>query len=176
MKTSRYHPLLVLLHWLLGIMITVALVLGALGLQALPNDSPDKIFALRGHMMAGGLILILTLVRIMVRLRTQHPVQLDTGSAFLNKIAVFAHYGHYLLTLLMAASGIGLSIQTDLPAAVFSGTAILPESFADYPPRVAHGAIAKLLTVLIALHVTAALYHHLIRKDGLLERMWFGHR
>jgi cytochrome b561 len=29
---------------------------------------------------------------------------------------------------------------------------------------------------LIALHVTGALYHVLVRRDGLLRRMWFGRR
>jgi cytochrome b561 len=30
--------------------------------------------------------------------------------------------------------------------------------------------------VLIALHVVAALYHQFARRDGLLQRMWFGRR
>jgi cytochrome b561 len=29
---------------------------------------------------------------------------------------------------------------------------------------------------LIALHVTGAIYHALVLRDGLLKRMWFGRR
>ena len=28
----------------------------------------------------------------------------------------------------------------------------------------------------IAVHATAALYHHFVLRDGLLKRMWFGRR
>ncbi|MBM3529390.1 MAG: hypothetical protein FJX62_14970 [Alphaproteobacteria bacterium] len=32
----------------------------------------------------------------------------------------------------------------------------------------------RVLVALLALHVGAALYHHFVRRDGLLRRMWFG--
>ncbi|MEO4001768.1 cytochrome b/b6 domain-containing protein [Mesorhizobium sp. CAU 1732] len=31
-----------------------------------------------------------------------------------------------------------------------------------------------LLVALLLAHVGAALYHHFIRRDGLLRRMWYG--
>jgi len=37
-----------------------------------------------------------------------------------------------------------------------------------------HGIVAKLLMLAIALHVGAALFHQLVRKDRLLSRMGFG--
>ena len=36
--------------------------------------------------------------------------------------------------------------------------------------------LGAILAGLIALHLAAALYHHLVRKDGLFGRMWFGRR
>jgi cytochrome b561 len=45
-----------------------------------------------------------------------------------------------------------------------------------FPTRVIHGAIAKVLVALIAVHASAALYHHFVLRDGLLKRMWFGRR
>ena len=50
----------------------------------------------------------------------------------------------------------------------------LPPSFAIYPTWVAHGYLAALLAGLITVHVLAALYHLIIRKDGLFRRMSFG--
>jgi len=44
----------------------------------------------------------------------------------------------------------------------------------DFAPRVPHGIGARLLVALLVLHAGAALYHQIIRKDGLLSRMWFG--
>ncbi|MBI5443905.1 MAG: cytochrome b/b6 domain-containing protein, partial [Deltaproteobacteria bacterium] len=70
---------------------------------------------------------------------------------------------------------IAMALQAGLPAIVFGGSgAPLPETFAIYAPRPAHGALGSLLTALVILHVAAALYHQFVRKDNLLSRMWFG--
>jgi len=98
-----------------------------------------------------------------------------TGNGLLDKIAVITHYGLYVLVILMAASGIAMSLQAGLPAIVFGGSGTpLPESFAIYGSRLAHGVISKLLLALATLHVLAALYHQFVRRDKLLSRMWFG--
>lgn len=177
LKPNRYHPLLVTLHWLLALMILFALGMGMFSLKEIANSSPDKIFALRGHMIAGVLILALTLARLAVRLATQRPAPATTGNPFLDRIATITHYALYLLVILMGASGIAMSVQAGLPAIVFGDSgAALPETFAIYTPRLVHGLIAKLLLALAALHMLAALYHHFVLKDGLLSRMGFGRR
>jgi cytochrome b561 len=43
---SRYHPLLVALHWLLAALILAALAVGFFGLAAMPNADPQKIAGL----------------------------------------------------------------------------------------------------------------------------------
>lgn len=177
MSPARYHPLLVIMHWLLAFLVAFSLGMGTFALAAIPNDSPDKLFALRGHMTAGILILALMVIRFAVRSFTQRPQPAATDNPLLDKIAVLNHYALYLLVILMAASGITTSVQTGLPDIVFGGSgAPLPESFTVYAPRIAHGIIAKLLMGLVALHVLAALYHQFVRRDNLLARMWFGQR
>jgi cytochrome b561 len=52
----------------------------------------------------------------------------------------------------------------------------MPADFWAYKLRTAHYLISRALWALIALHIAGALYHSLIRKDGLLRRMWFGRR
>lgn len=52
----------------------------------------------------------------------------------------------------------------------------LPGDLTVLPQRVAHGLFARLLLALIVLHFAAALFHQFVRKDGLLDRMWFGNR
>jgi cytochrome b561 len=39
---SRYHPLLVALHWLLAALILAALAVGFFGLAAMPNADPKR--------------------------------------------------------------------------------------------------------------------------------------
>jgi cytochrome b561 len=171
---TRYHPGLVALHWLLALLIVFSLAMGTLSLKEIPNASPDKVFALRGHMVLGIAILVLMVVRFGVRLGTRRPPLL--GQGFLNRAAPLAHYGLYALVILMAASGLALALQAGLPEIVFRGTGSLPESFSAFAPRRVHGLLARLLLALIALHFIAALYHQLVRRDGLLRRMTFGRR
>ncbi|CAK7067600.1 cytochrome b [Saezia sanguinis] len=176
MTPARYHPTLTVLHWLLAALIILALAMGSLKLQHIPNSSPEKIMALRGHMMAGNLILLLTLIRFVLRLKTAHPAPVTTNSALLNRLATFMHYGLYLMVLLTAASGLVLAAQANLPAAVFEGRALLPASFSDFTARQIHGWAAMALLALIIGHALAALYHQFIRQDGLMRRMWFARK
>jgi cytochrome b561 len=174
MAIEKYHPALVTLHWLLAVLVVFMLVMGAVSLEHLPNSSPDKIFALRGHMAVGIAILVLTLVRLAVRLVTRRPPPLATGRPLLDRAAVLAHYGLYALVILMAASGFATALSAGLPDIVFGGSGKpLPETFSAYPARAVHGIVGSLLALLVLVHVVAALWHHFIRRDGLLRRMSF---
>ena len=173
---SRYHPALVALHWLLALLLIVALVMGTFALKTIPNSAPDKVSALQGHMIAGGLILLLTLIRLVVRLKTAHPLPASVGNALLDRLAPMTHWALYGLVLIMAGSGLAMSILAGLPSIVFNGVGSLPVNFDSLPPRAVHGIVSKLLMLAIGMHIVAAMYHQLIRRDGLLRRMWFGLR
>ena len=176
MQPARYHGALVALHWLLALLLIAALAIGTFALKTVPNSSPDKIDALRGHMIAGGLILLLTLLRLAVRLKTAHPAPASTGYALLDRLAPATHWALYGLVLLMAGSGVAMSVLAGLPGIVFGGVGSLPVNFDALPPRAVHGIVAKLLMLFIAMHIAAALYHQFVRRDGLLARMGFGRR
>jgi cytochrome b561 len=174
---SRYHPVLVGLHWLLAALILLALAMGTFVLAEIPNTSADKIGALRGHMIIGLVIGALMLVRLLVRLRTQRPAAALTGNKALDQLGKIAHAGLYLLVFAMAASGLGTALLAGLPQIVLEGgTAGLPDSFFIYAPRVVHGWVAKGLMALIALHLVGVVFHQFGLKDRLLSRMGFGKR
>ena len=176
MQVRRHHLALVALHWLLAILIPVALVMGSAVLSKIPNSSPEKIDALKGHMIAGGVILLLMLVRVVVRRVTVHPPAATTGFRLADKVAVIAHLLLYVAVLAMAASGISMAVVADLPAVVFGAQGALPADFANLPARTVHGVVAKVLMALIALHIAAVVYHQWVRRDGLLARMGWGAR
>jgi cytochrome b561 len=176
-QVSRYHPLLVALHWLLAVLIIAALIVGFFALAATPNSDPAKIAVLRLHMAGGMLILALMIIRFIVRMLSSRPPDATTGYPLLDRIAPLTHYGFYLLVLLMAGTGFATGILAGLPEIVFAGSgAPLPPTFTIYPTWVVHGYIAMLLVAFIALHVLAALYHQFVRRDGLFRRMFFGRR
>jgi cytochrome b561 len=173
--SHRYHPALVVLHWLLAALILFSLGLGLLVLEPMANGSPEKLFALRGHMIGGLAILALMVVRFAVRVGTRRPQPASTGSPLADRLAGVMHYTLYGVVVLMALSGIALAVQAGLPDIVFRGSgAPLPESFAAFRARAVHGVLAWLLFAAIGLHVAAALFHQLVRHDRLLSRMGFG--
>ncbi len=174
---QRYHPVLVALHWVMALMVLISLAAGTLVLDELANDDPDKIFVLTGHMSAGIVIGVLLIVRVITRVRTQTPPRASTGSEFLDQIGFWTHRAFYLLIAGMVVTGLASALGAGLFPIVFGGAAnSLPEELAGLPQRIVHGWIAWTLMLLIILHVSAALYHQLVLKDGLLRRMWFGKR
>jgi cytochrome b561 len=88
------------------------------------------------------------------------------------------HLALYALLVLMPVSGWFMATTTPVrvPTIVF-GLFALPYPMAPDPAiyragHVAHVALAILLSVLIALHVVAAMVHALIWRDQTLARMW----
>ena len=70
---TRHDPALVVLHWLLAVLLLLALAMGTLVLKEMPNASPDKMGAPRGHMVVGIAIGALMVVRLLVRWRSAGP-------------------------------------------------------------------------------------------------------
>jgi cytochrome b561 len=173
---SRYHPALVVLHWLMALLIIAALALGALVMVKIPNTDPMKFEALRSHMMGGSAILVLMLIRLTIRIRSSHPTPASAGHPILDWLAWASHRLFYVTVIAMAGSGIIMALQTGLFDTVFVGQGKLPADFWVFPVRGVHYALSRLLMTLIAVHVVAALYHALVLRDGLLGRMFLGRR
>lgn len=174
---KRYHPVLVALHWILAIMILMSLVVGGPMMAKLPSTDPQKLVGLSGHMVWGMVIGVLLIIRLLVRLKSQKPPKADAGNALLNMGGQVAHWGLYLLAFAMVASGLGTALSAGLFDIAFGGNgAPLPSELTQYPPRVAHGIIAKLMMILVLLHIAGWAYHQFMLKDKLFSRMWFGKR
>lgn len=171
---KRYHPVHVVLHWLIAIMTILAILVGMVVLNPVP-DTAGKTRLLQIHALWGGLLALLLAARLITRFTLPRPAPATTGSAFLDFVAKAVHFLLYLGIIGMVVSGLGTAVQADL-AGVFRGEAPFPADFMAYPPRIGHGFTALALLGLIGLHVAAALYHQFIRKDNLLARMWFGKR
>ena len=162
-KTAR------VLHW--GRAALVAVLLGS-GLRAGLSIEPEiKAQALRVHLPVAILVLVLTAFRLFRWLRVEaKPAPLSGVPPWQASLAHWVHRGLYVALLVLLASGIAMSLLSGLPDAVF-GTAPFPE-LAELPPRLGHRVAAIALGGLLAAHVGAALYHHLILRDATLRRMW----
>jgi cytochrome b561 len=152
------------------------LAVGAFSLARTPNGEAAKLDVLEWHMAGGMLILALMLARLAVRLVTAKPAAASTGRAGADRLARLGHWSFYLLVVAMAATGYATGLFAGLPAIVFQRSGAPLPDFAAYPTFTAHGVLAAVLAALIGLHVAAALYHHLVRRDGLFRRMALGSR
>lgn len=170
---ARYHPVHVILHWLIAFMVIGAITIGMLYLDS-PN-TPEKIPYLQLHRAWGIVLFALMVVRLITRFTLKRPAPASTGNAFLDGVAKVTHFLLYFLVLGMLVSGLGISAQANLTA-IFQGQAELPADFRIYLPRIGHGLMYSVLFLVILLHIGAALYHQFILKDNLLARMWFGKR
>lgn len=174
---SRYHPALVVLHWLLALMIIAALIAGNVILENTPNSDPEKLVSLRLHMSLGTAILVLMLIRLALRLFTPRPPHADTGNALLNATGTAMHWAYYVVVIAMSASGLGIAYLAGLPAIVFGGSGTpLPADFNDLVPRTAHGILGTVLGLMILAHIAAGFWHHYRLKDNIFARMRFGRR
>lgn len=168
----RYPAPIVALHWIVAFLVTGALLGGTFNMADVPNSDPDKLATLRIHMIVGGAILLLMLVRMVMRRRLAVPAPVP-GPGWQMALARGVHGALYGVTILMAVSGVALSMASGLPGAVFGG-APLPETFHAFAPRAVHGLLATVLGLLVLVHVLAAFWHAGVKGDGILSRMWFG--
>jgi cytochrome b561 len=173
---SRYHPVLVALHWALAFLIIVALAGGALRMAPMANTNPAKLAALRLHMTGGTLILILMSLRLILRRFTLRPPQAKTGRSLLDRLGRFSHIAFYGFVIAMTLSGLTMAVQTGVIRLVAGGHPPMPPDFWAFPIRTVHYVISRVLMGLVALHLAGVLYHTFILRDHLLRRMGFGRR
>lgn len=170
-SSSSYSRGARVLHWVSAALVVI--LLGS-GLRAgLSVDPEIKAQALRIHLPVAIVVLVLTVRRLFRWWRVDaKPAALPEVPKWQAALAHWVHRGLYVVLLVLLVSGIALSAVSGLPPALF-GTATFPE-LEGLAPRIGHGMAAIALGGLLAAHVGAALYHHLVLKDATLRRMWKG--
>lgn len=160
------------LHWL-----TAAALVAAAALALVRDDVAARMarqWLLEGHRHVGLLILLLALIRIGLRLKLGRlPPSSDSRLAHL--AAALTHAAIYAALLALPLIGWALSDAEGKPVHLLGAT--LPALVADDEDLadrllVWHQDVAWVLLGLLALHVAAALWHHFIKRDGVLRSMW----
>lgn len=165
---ERYGTVAIALHWGTAVLIVALLFLGLSAANA--DDDAARRALLGPHMGLGITVMVLTVARIIwwwLLDRRPHPVPgLPT---VMRRAAGLSHFLIYGLIIALVVTGMGTSILGGVSDALMTGAPI-PE-LDDVPPRQGHGVLAWTFMVLLVVHVGAALYHHLIRRDKTLARM-----
>jgi cytochrome b561 len=168
----RFTPLQRLLHWLMAICILAMLFIGV---GMVSTVMPKYLTLVSIHKPLGIAILVLAIIRLVVRLRYGAP-PLPAGLPEPMRLAAqLSHYALYLLMIGMPLIGWGMLSAAQYPVVLFGGVylpAILPQSDSLHTLLWdAHFYLAFAFFALILLHVAAALFHALVRRDGVFEAM-----
>jgi len=170
---TRYGAVAVTIHWITALLIVALLVTG-FRIASL-DDAAAKVAFLSFHAPTGILILLLTVLRVLWWwLADRKPAAPADDPAWQTATARLVHVLFYVVIFVMAASGIGMMLLSGAGAILLGDAPVssLPD-FDDFIPHIPHGIGAFSMIALLVFHAGAALYHHFVRRDGLLWRMWF---
>lgn len=151
---QRYHWAQIALHWgVVALIVSQYVTSGAIA-RTHHAAEPSRIDLLMHslHNRTGLLILCLTVLRIAFRLARGASGRPETWRSLTERLAGLTHAALYAAVLAQATTGV--------VASYFWG-----------PMAAAHRVVWVVLLSLIALHVAAALWHHLVRRDATLRRM-----
>ncbi|KAF1725193.1 cytochrome b [Pseudoxanthomonas japonensis] len=170
-RHGHFDGLARLLHWCMALLIVVMLFIGV-GMVSSLSLRPALIDL---HRPLGIAILLLALLRLVHRWRSPPP-PLPADLPRLQAVAAKAsHWLLYSLMLAMPLLGWAMLSAGGYPVHMV-GTLRLPPLFPQDPAlytwlREAHGALGFALFALVLLHLTAALYHAWVRRDGVFGSM-----
>ena len=169
---QRFTPLQRLLHWLMAVCILAMLFIGV---GMVSTITPKYLWLVSIYKPLGIAILVLALIRLSARLRFRAPPLPADLPAPMKLAARLSHYALYGLMIGMPLIGWAMLSAADYPVVLYGRVrlpAILPPSDSLHALLWgAHFYLAFLFFALILLHLAAALFHALVRQDGVFETM-----
>ncbi|CQD07639.1 cytochrome b561 family protein [Mycobacterium europaeum] len=165
-----------LLHWLMAPMVIAQLLIGVTMVASLSYYPRLLAF----HRQLGVLILAFAVVRLGNRLMHRPPPFLSTMSGAERRLATWSEYLLYALLLVQPLTGWATLSAARVPVTLVGPVklpGIAPHSIDVFAVlRECHGAFAVLLFATFTAHVCAVLFHTLVLRDRLLDRMalWRG--
>jgi cytochrome b561 len=173
--THGYRTPARLLHWVMAILILLMIAAGFLMIQeGLARSTQNTLFIF--HKNIGVLVMLLVIARLFYRWRNPPVLEPAPMPAWQESIAKLTHVALYVLLIIMPIAGYvrvragGFPIEA-LDAAGIPGFVPRSDELAAFAKTVHYfGAFA--LAGLVAMHIGAAAFHGLVRRDGIFTRMW----
>lgn len=172
-RTDHYPSSSKLLHWAIAICVLTTIPLAITMIRIEEGPTQDVLFNI--HKSLGVLIFILMMLRIINRLVVGAPVPDPEIEPWQRTVSSAVHTALYVLLVAMPIVGYvaNSAYGTTTP---FFGLFELPmivgenEELSDQLFTL-HRWTGWLVAVLVLIHIGAALYHHIIRRDNVLRRM-----
>lgn len=176
---THYGAIAVALHWSAVVLVVLAWCLG-LFMDELPKGAAH-LLGLQVHMLAGLLVVVITIFRLLWRLVDPSPQPEPTrfgswlAAEWIPVVARLAHAALYLLMIVVPVAGIVLQFARGDSLNLFGIMEIASPWTRDraFVEKVAevHELLAHALIALAGFHAAAALLHHWAFGDRTLTRM-----
>ena len=169
----RYTAVARAFHWLVVAMLAVQYSVALWLVYVLPKSAEGALA--EWHFSLGSSVLVVMLLRLGWRLThapPPPPADLQPSLRLLSRATHWAFYAGYLVLPILgwfAASAHGSQVKL---AGLIPLPLLVPKDdpFGVLMQKV-HPAVAITLLALIALHISGALYHALVKRDGVIQRM-----
>lgn len=174
-----------LIHWVMAFMILAMLIFGTI--MAGTNDLIAKFEMVQTHKSMGFTVFTLAIIRVLWRWMSLATPQLpDTMPRWQVAASHASHHLLYILIIAIPLSGWLMVTSSPLNDAdaypmqvknMVWGLFEMPDLFATGSEALsktfswAHWGLTRLLMLILAVHVLAALKHQFVDRDGLLMRM-----
>jgi cytochrome b561 len=174
MQPTNYSRLYRSLHWLTALVVFVLIPVG-LYMADLPDNAPNKGTIYELHKSFGFIVLLMVALRVFLRVTGGAVAPVPTLTSFERIASSTVHY--LLLTLLIIVPWAGFIATSGCcaPLKLFSTLPIgLPIQLSEGSVKIiftVHKYGAILMGTLALGHAGAALFHHFVRKDNVLNRM-----
>jgi len=173
MRTMRYNPVSIVLHWLMAAIIILTWSI-AITISDMPL-SPMRIAGYSWHKWLGLTVLALVVIRLIWRGLHPAPKLTIPMPLWQERAMQATHIALYLLMFSIPLVGWLMSSAKGYTVnyfGLFELPDLLPkDKVLGHQLKEVHEYLADLLVALFSLHVLAALKHQFIDKDGLLSRM-----
>jgi cytochrome b561 len=162
------------LHWIILALLIVQFILAWTMPDIRRDTKPDTLINL--HLSFGMLILAVVIVRLGWRMTHLQPPPEAGTPAWQVQSSSIVHWLLYVLLVVVPILGWVNASWRGFPVVLF-GLFELPKLLATRALGWAwtgdvHGLLANYAVLaLVGLHTAAALYHHFVRRDGVLQRM-----
>jgi cytochrome b561 len=160
-----------LLHWSMAAMVITQLLVGVAMVASLSYYP----LLLPIHRPLGLAIFAFAVVRLINRLTHRPPPFLTTMGPIERRIVTWSEYLMYALLLAQPLIGWAMLSAAEFPITVFGPIRlpfIAPQSITLYTVlRTWHMVLASMLFVTFAVHICMVLFHALVLRDGIIDRM-----
>jgi cytochrome b561 len=169
---ARYDGGAMAFHW---VMVVLIVVVGVLGLLHDSWPKTTQAFWINVHALIGLTVWALVMLRLGWRLGHPPPALPEDAGEFSRRWSYPVHLLLYALMLVIPVLGIvtflwhGRVFDFGLFRVDFG---VRKNRAIFHPTEEIHGDLAYALFTLAGLHTLAALWHHFVRRDGVLRRMW----